>query len=101
MVIEKNIAVRDSQNIIQPEEIQRLERREERRGDVVRDPAFVLLCRPVELVRPDGLEFVEFRIDDAQIEVVTLVDPDEDEEGEVGSDDGMVKIIKGFRGLDV
>lgn len=99
--LKKHIAVCDSQDIIQPEYVERLERREERRGDVVRDPAFVLLCRPVELVRPDGLEFVEFGIDDAQIEVVTLVDPDEDEEGEVGSDKGMVKIIKGFGGLDV
>ena len=98
--LKKHITVRDSQDIIQPEKVQRLERREERRGDDVRDPAFILLRLPVELIRPNGLEFVEFGIDDAQIEIVTLVDPDEDEEGEVRSDKGVVEIVEGFGGLD-
>ena len=53
-----------------------MERREEGGGDVVRDPALVLLCLPVKLVGPDGLEFVEFGVDDAEVEVVTQVDPD-------------------------
>lgn len=50
----------------------------------------VLFRHPVQFVGSDRLEFVEFRPEDFEVEVVPEVDPSDDEDGEVGSDEGVV-----------
>jgi hypothetical protein len=66
----------------------------------VRDPALVLFGFPVEFVGADGFEFVEFGPEDFEVEVMAEVDPCGDEEGKVGTDEGVVEVVEGFGGLD-
>lgn len=69
------------------------------KGDVLRDPALVLLGLPVELERAHGAELGQGRVEDGQVDVVAQVDPDEDEDTKVGADDGRVKVVEGLGGL--
>lgn len=98
-VLEEDVAVGDAQDEEQPEEVEGLQAGQQGGRDVVRDPALVLLRGPVELVGAHGLELVELRPDDAQVEVVPHVDPHEDEEGEVRPDQGVVEVVEGLGGL--
>lgn len=50
---------RTAQETIQPEEIETLQHRQQSEGDDIRDPAFILLRLPVELVGAYGAEFSE------------------------------------------
>lgn len=65
----------------------------------MRQSALVLLGLPDDAVGADGLEFVPFGEKDAEVEVVAHVDPDDDEEAEVGADEGMVDVVQGLRSL--
>ena len=56
---------------------------------------------PIQLVRSNGLKFVEFRPENSEVEVVAKVYPRSDEKGEIWPDKGMVEVIKGFRGLAI
>lgn len=76
-----------------PEQINRLKRSEQGEGDVLADPALVLLCFPVELPGADGAEGGEDGVEDAQVEVVAQVAPDQHEEEEVGAYDGGVDVV--------
>ena len=62
----------------------------------MRQSALVLLGLPDDAVWADGLEFVPFGEKNAEIEVVSHVDPDDDEEAEVGADEGVVDVVEGF-----
>src|SRR5690349_5529258 len=57
-------AVRDPADEEPPEQVDGLQRREQRKGDVLADPALVLLGDPVELEGPDGAELGEDRVED-------------------------------------
>ena len=63
-------AVGDPEDGVQPEKIQGLQAREKGRRNIVRDPAFILFGCPVEFVGSDGLEFVELRPQNFQVEIV-------------------------------
>ena len=67
----------------------------------MRDPAFVLLRFPIELVRTDACEFGKGREEDTEVYVVAEVNPDADEEAEIGDYDGRVQVVEGFGGLSV
>ena len=87
---------RNPQDKIQPKQIKRLQARQQPESDVLRDPAFILLGLPIELEGADGAESGEDGVEDYEVHVVAEVDPDADEEGEVGEDDGGVYVIEGF-----
>lgn len=58
-----------------------------------------MLCLPVELERADVAELSEGRPKDAEINIVPQIDPDHNEEGEVGSHDYGIEVVEGFGGL--
>ena len=70
------------------------------KGDILRDPALVLLGLPVELPGPDGLEFGEHGPEDLEGDVVAQVGPDDHEDEEVGFDEGGVDVVEAFGGLE-
>lgn len=70
-----------------------METAEQSSSDVVREVALVLFCFPVELVGADGLELEEEGEEDAEVEVVAHVDPNDSEEAEVGADEGVVNVV--------
>ena len=65
-------------------------------GDVLTDPALVLLGLPVELERADGLEFSEQGPDDLEVDVVTHVDPHDHEDEEEGANKDGIKVAENF-----
>ena len=99
MLVVQHESVRDAQDVVQPEEVQSLQTADEHGRDPVRDVALVLLRLPVELVRADGLELVELGVEDAQIDVVTQVYPNEDEECEEWPYNGVIEIVKDLGNL--
>lgn len=89
----------DAQDEEKPEEVDGLQAREEPKGDVLADPALVLLGCPVEFEGSDRAEFGQCRPEDAEVDEVAEVDPDADEQGEVGPDEDGVEVVEGFGGL--
>lgn len=59
----------------------------------------ILLGLPDNAVWSDGLELIPFGEQDAEVEVVAHVDPDDDEEAEVGTDEGVVDVVECFGSL--
>lgn len=94
--VEEDETVSDAEDVVQPEEVEGLQAGEQRHGDVVGNPALVLLRLPVELVRPNRLELVESGPEDAEVEIVAQVEPDEDEECEIRSHQGVIQVVEDF-----
>lgn len=93
-------AVCNAQDQKQPEQIDGLQAGEQCKCDVLRDPALVLLRVPVQFERTDGGEFaIDHGPEDAEVDVVAEVSPDEDEEAKVRANDGGIKVVQGFRRL--
>lgn len=91
--------VSDAQDEEEPEEVQGLEADEQAEGDVLADPAFVLLRVPVEGEGAhvgEGAPGEDDGADDEEVEVVAEVDPDADEEGEVRDGDGGGEVVECF-----
>ncbi len=65
-----------------------MERCEQSEGDVLRDPALVLLRLPIEFERPHGFERGKDGVDDFEVDVVAGVAPYEHEDEEIRADDG-------------
>lgn len=61
---------------------------------------FVFFGFPIEDKGADGAEFGKCSVEDGEVEVVAGVDPDGDEEGEVGAYDWVVEVVEGFGGLN-
>ncbi len=59
----------------------------------MREFAFVVSGFPVEEEGANGAKFGEDGVQDAEVEVVAGVDPDEDEEGEVGAYERVVEVV--------
>ena len=100
--IRHNGIVRDPEDKIQPEEIDALQHGQQAEGDVLRDPALVLLGVPIEDEVADSAEGARRQEDfgqDDEVDVVPEVGPDEDEEGEVVDCDGGLDVVEGFGGL--
>ena len=95
----KHDIIRDADDEEQPEQVDALQRGQQAKGDVLADPALVLLGDPVEVEGADGAEFGEGGVEDDEVEVVAAVDPDADEEGEVGDGDAGVEVAADFGGL--
>lgn len=55
-----------------------------------------MLGLPVELVGADGAEGGEGCPEDVKVQVVAEVEPDADEETEVGTCDGGVEVVEDF-----
>lgn len=84
---------------VHPEDIHRLQAREQGEGNVLRDPALVLLGVPIELEGADGSEGSGNGVEDDNIDVVAEVDPDGNEDAEVRGDDSKVEVGEGFGSL--
>jgi len=65
------------------------------------EAAFVLFLFPVQREGADGAEFGQVGIEDAEVEIVSGVYPDEDEEGEIRADDPVVEVVEGLGRLPV
>lgn len=95
----EDVVLQDAEDQEQPEEVDSLETREQGKGDVLTDPALVLLRFPVQFERSNGPELGQHGPEDLQVQVVAEVDPHHDEESEVGNGDEMVKVVESFGGL--
>lgn len=95
----RNKLPRTPQQTIQPEQIQTLQHRQQRKSDDIRNPAFILLRFPVEVVGAYGAELGQQRPEDAQVQVVAEVDPGSDVEGVEGDDEVRVDVVEGFGDL--
>lgn len=94
-----DVVLGDAQNQVEPEDVDALQARQQGKGDVLADPALVLLGLPVELEGTDGAELGEGGEEDAQVLVVAAVGPDGAEEDEVGADEGVGEVVEAFGGL--
>lgn len=92
-------AVRDPANEEPPEQIDSLKGGEQSERDDLRDPAFVLLCFPVEFIGTNGLELGKNGVKHAEVDPVTEVAPGAHENEEVGTCDGRIKVVEDLRCL--
>lgn len=92
-------AVGDAQDEEEPKQVESLQRAEEGEGDDEGQGALVLLGLPVDTVGPDCFELGEEAEEDAQVEVVTQVDPHAHEGEVVGTRQPVVEVVEGFGGL--
>ena len=79
------ILLQDAHDQVKPEEIDGLKTGKKSKGDVLADPAFVLLSLPVQLEGTDGSEFGQNCPEDLQVDKMPQVNPDRDEEAEIRS----------------
>ena len=84
------------QDQVEPEYVDCLKTGKKREGDVLADPAFVLLGLPVQFERTHRPEFCQGCPEDAEIDVMSQVDPHAGEEREVWSDDYRVEVVERF-----
>lgn len=91
--IHKDDIISNPQDKKEPEEVDTLQASQQGEGDVLADPAFVLLGVPVEVEGANGAEGGEGGVEDDEIDVVPEVDPDADEEGEEGEYEGGVEVV--------
>jgi len=89
----------DSDNVIQPEEVQSLQGGEKTEGDPKRDFTLELTTGPVEFVGADRLKLGKERVEDLQVEVMTHVDPNAHETGKIWPNYGRVEIVQRLGGL--
>lgn len=87
-------AVGDADNVKQPKQVQGLQGGQQRGGDVLADPALVLLGDPVELKGADGAELGEEGDEDLDVDDVAEVDPDADEAEKVRCDEEVVEVVE-------
>lgn len=92
-------ARRDADDEVEPEDVDALQARQQGEGDVLRDPALVLLRRPVELKGPHAREAGRDRVQDDDVEVVAQVDPGGHEDDEVRVYDAELEVRCDFGGL--
>jgi len=97
----EQVILQDSQQQEQPEHIDGLETSKQSEGDVLRDPALVLLSFPVQFKWAHGTELGQDCPKDSQIEVVSKVDPNTDKHSIKWSDDDRVQVVQRFGGLDI
>lgn len=60
------------------------------------EPAFVLLRLPIQFEGAYGPKGSEDSVENIEIDVVAKIDPDANEQGEPGHDDGMMGVVEGF-----
>lgn len=96
----EQVVGQDAQDQEEPKEIDGLETSQQTKGDVLTDPALVLLRLPVQLEGPDSAELGEDGPEDLQVQHMSEVNPDSDERGEIGSRDDRVEVIESFRRLN-
>lgn len=58
-----------------------------------------MLGFPVQFVGAYSLELGEFRDKDLDVQVMTAVDPDADEEAKIWTDDWVIEIVESFGSL--
>jgi hypothetical protein len=65
------------------------------------NPTFVLLSHPIELIRANSLELVEFGIENLKVEIMSEIYPSKDEKAKIRGNERMIEVIKSFGGLIV
>lgn len=95
----EKVVLQNAQDQKQPEHVHCLQTGEQRKGDVLADPALVLLRFPVQFERPNRTELCQDGPEDLQIQYVSQVDPHDDEHPEVRHSEDGVEVIERFRRL--
>ena len=88
-----NEPVRNAHDEDYPEEFENLERSQQPESDDIGEQAFILLCLPVEFVGANFLELGGEGKDNAQIQIVTLINPHTHKDEEVQSRQEAVDIV--------
>lgn len=83
----------------EPEQVHGLQTGQQRKGNVLTDPALVLLRFPVEFKRSNGPELSQDSPKDLEVEIMPAIDPHTDEGCEVGRSDDGVEVVESLRGL--
>ena len=89
----------NSQDQDKPEDVDSLKSEKKRKGDDLRNPAFVLLCFPVQFVGADCAEAGQGCPEDVQVQVVAEVEPHSDEETKVRASDGRIEVVEALGAL--
>lgn len=89
----------DSQDQDEPEDVDGLQGKKKRKGNDLRNPAFVLLSFPIELVWTNCAEAGQGGPENVQIEVVAEVEPHSDEETKVRASDGRIEVVEALGAL--
>lgn len=83
----------------EPEQVHGLQTGQQRKRNVLTDPALVLLRFPVKFKRSNGPEFSQDSPKDLEVEIMPAIDPHTDEACKVGRSDNGVEIVESLRGL--
>jgi len=95
----EDVVGQNAQDQEEPEEVDGLQTSKQGKGDVLTDPALVLLCFPVELKGTDSTELGQDSPEDLQVEDMAEVNPRADEHAEVGNGDVGIEVVQCFRSL--
>lgn len=79
---------------VQPEEIETLKRSQQGKSNSLGNPALVLLCLPVQLVRTDSLELSQNRPENTQVQIVTQINPRSHRKGIERDDEVRINIVE-------
>lgn len=80
----------------EPEQVHSLQTGEQREGDVLTDPALVLLRFPVEFKGSNCPEFCQDSPENFQVEEMPAVDPNPDKGSEVRCGNDRVEVVESF-----
>lgn len=92
----EDIVGEDAEDQEEPEQVHGLQAGQQRKGNVLTDPALVLLSFPVEFKRSDGPEFGQDSPKDLKVEIMPAIDPHTDEGCKVGRSDDGVEVVEGL-----
>jgi len=95
----EDIVGEDAEDQEEPEQVHGLQTGQQSKGNVLTDPALVLLRFPVEFKRSDGPEFGQDSPKDLEVEIMPAIDPHTDEGCKVGCSDDGVEIVESLRCL--
>ena len=92
----EKIVGQDPKDQEEPEQVHGLQTGEQREGDVLTDPALILLRFPVEFKWSDCPEFRQDSPKNFQVEVMPAVDPNPDKGSEVRCGNDRVEVVESF-----
>ena len=98
-LIGEDIVLGNAEYQEQPEEIDCLETGKKGEGDILADPALVLLGFPIQLERSDSPELRKSRPENRPVDPVAQIDPNAHKHKIVRADNEGVEIIKCFGSL--
>ena len=94
--VEKGVIRQNPQNQEKPEEIHGLQASEQSKCDDLTDPALVLLGFPVQFVWPNSSELGQAGPKDFQVDEMSKVNPDMNEQDIERHDHDRVEVVQSF-----